>query len=75
MNLPIIKEEECWLWKCVDCEVIFTIKHPLIHFEHGKLQPVSFFHWGSKKDKPGCPHCLKRNTFLIEDINTLKPED
>ena len=72
MILPTISKEEFFIWKCEDCEVIFSIVHPIIHFEHDELQPVRFFHWGNKKDKPGCPHCLQRNTFMIEDINTLK---
>ena len=71
MKLPIVMEKEYSLWECLEeeCGARFCILHPVIRFEHGELLPVDFMHWGNKESKPGCPHCCKRNTILVEDIN------
>jgi hypothetical protein len=72
MKLPVVIEDDYYIWECQDCGQHFCILHPMIIFEHGELLPINFMHWGNKSSKPGCPHCLKRNTIRIEDINKLK---
>ena len=74
MKLPIVMEDDYYIWECKNCGQRFCILHPVIRWEHGELLPVEFMHWGNKESSPACPHCAKKKTFRIEDINYFKPE-